>query len=344
MREAAAFALGEIGRKTSNDQTIPSLTTALAKDGSPVVRRSAAFALGCLGNNAISALPNLETAMKDESALVRQSAAWALAKLGAKAVPALKGALHDTDSLVKRDAATSMEPLEAEVLRPLLPDLAQLCREENSDVRRAALGVLIKLVTPQDVKYIREVSMCLKDSDEEVRNYAAFTLANIGGKDSAQAVPQLLLALRQQGSVELRRQAAASIRNIGPAARQAVPDLILALKDKDAEVRTHAALALGGIGEDAITAYEALLQRVEDPAEKAEIAHRGRVCPVASGSVHRRRQGRAAHPQCAGQSQGAQQRAWPDYLGPARALCRRAAQDGPLSHPVQGPGRGQIAR
>ena len=38
-----------------------------------------------------------------------------------------------------------------DVVRPLVPDLAQLCREENSDVRRAALGVLIKAVTPEDV-------------------------------------------------------------------------------------------------------------------------------------------------------------------------------------------------
>jgi HEAT repeat protein len=314
VREAAAFALGEIGRSTTNDKLLPTLKTALAKDESPTVRRSAAFALGCLGKDASSALPQLEEALKDDSALVRQSAGWALAKLGAPAIEAVKKALRDKDSLVKRDVATSLEPcivwnkqyakgvvpLEIKEARPLVPDLAELCREDDSDVRRAALGVLIKLVNGDDGKYIRLIASALTDQDEEVRTYAALTMSNIGGKDAAKAVKQLIKALNQEASIDLRQQAAMGLYNIGPEAKEAVPHLIKALKyrdevrDKDGDVRTSAALALGGIGSEAQMAYESLLQMAEDTKEKSGIREEAAYalqrlgkCPAADQSVKR---------------------------------------------------------
>ena len=45
-----------------------------------------------------------------------------------------------------------------------------------------------------------------------------------------------------------RAEAAVGLRALGPKARDAVPDLIRALKDKEPDVRSSAALALGKIG------------------------------------------------------------------------------------------------
>ncbi len=300
VREAAAFALGEIGRSSTNDQLLPVLTTALAKDPSPSVRRSAAYALGCMEGRAVSALPQLEAALEDKSSVVRQSVAWSLARLGEPGIPALKKALNDTNALVKRDGASSAancmanNRLDRDMVRPLVPDLVQMCREDNSEVRRAALSVLIKAVTNKDGEHIPNIAFALKDDDEEVRINAALTLANIGGKESARAVPQLLIALRQRVSLETRRQAAVAIRNIGAPAKEAVPDLIQALSDEDGDLRAGAALALGGIGADAEKAYGALLTRVEDsqerPQTRVEAAYAlsllGR-CPDAEKSVPR---------------------------------------------------------
>src|SRR5262249_41992304 len=88
VREAAAYALGEIG-PTSWDQTLPSLLNLLAKDDESLVRRSAAYALGQFGKSLPTASPEqvsavrdaLSRALGDTDAAVRQNAAWALGRL-----------------------------------------------------------------------------------------------------------------------------------------------------------------------------------------------------------------------------------------------------------------------
>src|SRR6266496_4420289 len=81
VREAAAFALGEIARESikaaADAQLVPLLTKALKDDAWPV-RRSAAFALGCLGQDSAAAQEPLEAALRDAFPEVRQNAAWAL--------------------------------------------------------------------------------------------------------------------------------------------------------------------------------------------------------------------------------------------------------------------------
>ncbi len=284
VREACACALGEIalvnGKVARDADLLQLLTDTLRTDkkgvtrenptGSPHVRRAAAYAVGCMGENAQSSLDQLSTAASsDKSPVVRQNAAWALGKLGPPALDALKKALADADPLVKRDAALSLgEWKDAKEVRPALSELAGLCREDNSEVRRAALLALVKTVhAKEDKEYIADISAALTDSDEEIRNYAAFTLANIGGDDAAGAVPQLLKALAQTGNKELRRQAALALHNFGPAAKSAVPTLIEALDDSDAELRKWAAVGLAGIGEEARDAYLPLLKMLENTQE-----------------------------------------------------------------------------
>ena len=192
--------------------------------------------------------------------------------------------MEDPDPLVKRDAAGSMEKWPPEEVRPALPELVWLCREDkklspanNSEVRRAALIVLIKAVNPDDHQYIADILVALADPDEEIRNYAALTVGNIGGDESAEATPQLLKALTQKSNLELCRQAAMALRNIGPPAKDAVPALIEALGDADASLRNNAAVALGGIGDNdgkrknpalnAREAYLPLLKMLENTSE-----------------------------------------------------------------------------
>ena len=301
VREASACALGEIvGRvKAARDDRLLNVlaetmrtdqkgVTKEKPDGSPFVRRAAAYAIGCMGVDAHMALTQLREVVADKKSppVVRQNAAWALGKLGPRAIDDLKKVLDDDDSLVKRDAALSMEKWVPEDIRPALAELARLCKKDrdpasaksaevrraNSEVRRAALLVLIKAVAPGDDQYINDIRTALEDTEEEedIHNLAALTLASIGGKDAAVAVPQLSKALTQKGDLELRRQAAALLRNIGPEAKSAKFALIDALGDADPELRKYAAVALGGIGEDAREAYLPLLNMLENTSERDE--------------------------------------------------------------------------
>jgi HEAT repeat protein len=273
VREAVAFALGEISlvslQAGKDAALVQGLSEALVKDPNPLVRRSAAYALGCLGSDGAAGLPALMASLKDTNPVVRQNAAWALGKLGAGGIPGLQKALRDEDRLVKRDAAAALGSQDPVSVRPALPDLFELCKMNDSEARRAALGVLIRVVGPQDEQGVTAVQAALADPDEEVKNFAALTLSNVGGPESAVAVPQLIKAMGSP-DVELRRQAAAGIRNIGPAAQKAVPELIRALRDPDEELRGNAALALGGIGPGAEAAYPLLVQMIENPKERSE--------------------------------------------------------------------------
>jgi HEAT repeat protein len=269
VREAAAFSLGEIGRESikaaASQDLVAGLTKAL-KDKDRLVRRSAAYALGSFGSDAAPAKDALEAALADAAPEVRQNVAWALGKLGADGVPGIRKALRDKDSLVKRDAAAALAPLDPKAAREALNELLPLCGEKNSEVRKAALHVLINIVTPEDTAALGPIREALADPDAEVRANAALALSNIGGKDAAAAVPVLRQALRNP-DVDLRRQAAVALRNIGPEAKAAVPDLIEALRDADEETRRHAALALGGIGPAAESAVPALVRVIADTKE-----------------------------------------------------------------------------
>jgi len=53
-------------------------------------------------------------------------------------------------------------------------------------------------------------------------------------------------------------RAVVAFREMGPSARQAVPALMERLRDKDATIRLHSAIALGNIGPDARAAVPAL--------------------------------------------------------------------------------------
>lgn len=272
VREAIAFALGEIARESLIGAADPNLIPALVQglgDGDHLVRRSSAYALGSLGRDAEPAREALEKALADDKAEVRQTAAWALGKVGLLAVPALRKALGDNDSFVKRDAANSLALIDVDAVRPALDDLAKLCGEKNSEVRRSALAALVRIVGPKDTDAAALIRQALLDTDLEVRCNAALVLSNIGGKEARAGLDVLLYALKK-GGVDLRRQAAAAIHNLGEEAEKAVPDLIEALRDEDEETRGFAAVALGGIGKAAEPAVKDLVRMIGAVKERPQ--------------------------------------------------------------------------
>jgi HEAT repeat protein len=286
VREAAAFALGEIcrGGRGLTREAFGALTAALANDKNPLVRRSAAFALGSIGSGSPEAEQALAKALADGSPEVRQNAAWALGHVGPSALPALRKALGDADPVVCRDAAGAVGLLGKDG-HAALPELLACCAaDRDPELRKMALSVLVKLVGPEDKIAIQPLIQALGDRDVETKRNAALALGNIGGPDAAAAVPVLLDALRW-GDLELKRQAAAAIKNIGTEARTALPALRLALDDRDEELRMNAAVAIGGIGEAAESLVKDLVRHLADPKESAKVRTEGAVALSRIGPV-----------------------------------------------------------
>ena len=78
VREAAAFAVGDIGPTNFNERVVPALLEVLENDKDPKVRQAAAQKLEPLGNKAVAAVPALVKALKDPDAAVREAATSAL--------------------------------------------------------------------------------------------------------------------------------------------------------------------------------------------------------------------------------------------------------------------------
>jgi HEAT repeat protein len=294
VREAVAYALGEIGPTTSRE-AVETLKTILSKDKNAPVRRSAAFALGCYGRKAEPALAELQAALSDKEASVRQNAAWALGRLGQsvneEAVLALCQVLSDSDpanTLVRRDAAAALGEIGRPAARAAVEPLLRRVTRDKEDpaVRRNALNALVNIVGPDDKAFAAELRDVLRElrrkkaDIEEIRD-AALALGNIGGPEAGEAVEVLCEALQDKDDdPTTRRLASAALAGIGPDATKAIPDLIVALSDADAPVRRNAALALGRMKEKALPAVPALIKLL-NPKDQPEDVRRYAVEAIA---------------------------------------------------------------
>src|SRR5262249_10829822 len=73
-----------------------------------------------------------------------------------------------------------------------------------------------------------------------------------GAETKLKTLPDMIRALKDPDNKDLRILAATRIRELGTAGQKAVPDLIVALRDNDKQVRTQARKALAAIGPAAV--------------------------------------------------------------------------------------------
>jgi HEAT repeat protein len=304
VREAAAFAIGEIcaaGRVWHPD-ALKALCAHLgdAKEDQ-YVRRSAAFALGCMRKADDATVRDmLNAALKDPIAGVRQNVAWALGRMGDEAAASLKQALQDSDPLVRRDAAKALELLspdaayaaKAELLNCYQDKVDPAQKAAYTEMRKAAIAALVRLLGPEDKDARPALLAALKDPEIEIQRNAAFSLGGVGGPEAKPAVKILLDLLKKDDNkgqdkevLDLRRKAALAFQNIGPDAKAAVPELRKALHSPDKELRYNATVALigfKGVGEPAVPD---LVQLVQDPKEDVEVRKQAAVALSRIGYV-----------------------------------------------------------
>lgn len=134
VREMAATSIGDIitamkdWAKGQWSLVGPAMVEQLRQEKEPAVRRGLCYALGAFGPEAVSAVPQLQSALGDADPTVRQNAAFALGRIGAVAgkgvVKELCLLLDDKNVLVRRDAATALgdigRPMALEAVEPMM--------------------------------------------------------------------------------------------------------------------------------------------------------------------------------------------------------------------------------
>jgi len=350
VRVAAAAALADMAPKAA--RATPQLIDALSESGFLSVREHAVRALAACARHDDGVVPALVRGLSHPTWRVRSGSAWALELIGPKAraaVPALTGALGDPRAAVRGAAADALGaigpaasaavPALADVVRrhELPPFVPQSCAEAlgkigpaaakaaptlrqalafydglRADVCLSIVGALWRITREpaEPLAWLVKLLGHRHTSHEEFG--LAVELLVAMGEPARQALPTLEEATRHRS--ERRRVAAAhAIWRLTGEAQVALPVLVAGLNSSEREVVSHAARAVGSMGDAARGAVPTLARLVEsrDPGTRACLARAalgplGMVAADAAPALERLLEGRIG----------------PDYVTLAETLWR----------------------
>ncbi|MDY6831831.1 MAG: HEAT repeat domain-containing protein [Thermodesulfobacteriota bacterium] len=190
------------------------------------------------------------------------------------AIPELQKALRDSNPDVRVMAAQTLGKIGPDA-RSALPDLVDVLDDDRYEVRAAGADAIEKIIGPDPGEEDRDLMVRvhinrLESKDWTARLNAANHLAEMG-PEGADAVPALVSALLDKSDWnsrynEVRRAAAHALGEMRFAARAANPALIESSRFHDYDVRLEAVKALGKIGpKNDTTVIEALKASLKDP-------------------------------------------------------------------------------
>ncbi len=178
----------------------------LLADSDPEVRRTAAEALGKVGQSA--AHSGLIAALKDEDHRVRAAAALSLGSVG-DGVNGMALVEHLADSAEPVRAASALALGETEVSAASEEQILKALQHPQSSTRVAASRALLSLDT---VSFSADIVSGLRDSNANVRQGVAAVLGETG---DARALPYLLKLLNSDPDAGVRSEAAFRLGKIG---------------------------------------------------------------------------------------------------------------------------------
>jgi HEAT repeat protein len=248
VRVNAAIAVGFIlGNSKVEEKHIKEAVTVLTKmlrDDERIIRYRAAEALGLIGPDASSAIPELIYTTRDNKCFeTRQASVFAL-------------------------GAVAADPKNGPQIR-VLEALYKALKDSASTVRMTAVQSLARLGPPADKVQRQGLERELEpvarsDADPTVQIWTHMAIMSLNGKVDDQ---RLSIIAKKLNSPDLptRTQAAQALANLGKLAKKEVPRIQAALSDPDPAVVGWCIVALARMGKDAEAAKERLRQMAEDP-------------------------------------------------------------------------------
>ncbi|HWG45732.1 MAG TPA: HEAT repeat domain-containing protein [Gemmataceae bacterium] len=264
------------------------------------VRRSAAFALGRMGEDAQTAVPLLATRLlKDDNAGVRDMSASAIGdivkalkgsptlwdKAGGALVKALK---EDENPHVRRSAAYALGAFGPQA-SGTLEQLRKALKDEAASVRQNAAWALGQMGKDAG-EAVGALGECLNDKDTLVRRDAADALGSMGKAGSA-GVQSLIELVKSEPDEVVKKTALHSLSHLaGPEHKPYARGLESLLDSKDSEIALGAAIVLARIGgEDTKPAVDVLrraLKNSDAQTQAMATASLATLGPIAAPAMH----------------------------------------------------------
>ncbi|MEZ5944397.1 MAG: HEAT repeat domain-containing protein [Planctomycetaceae bacterium] len=227
-------------------------------------------------------LPELKPLVADlssDDSQVRIAALNQLATYGDQAATAelaVRVLLTDSNPLVRAHAASALRDIKNDAWDSVRT-LRQLVFHHDDEVAQTACYMLGRIGT-EAMEAVPELST-LRDAGRGVTSlHAAEALVRIAPHDTESV--DVLLGAAKDGTDQERLFASVALTSTTTTHRaDVVAALVKALEDESAEVRAAAALSLGGLGRDAVSAREALQQvALNDSQAVQEAAHTALAC------------------------------------------------------------------
>ncbi|WP_367176380.1 HEAT repeat domain-containing protein [Haloarcula rubripromontorii] len=232
VRREAADALGNIGNRQALQALLP-----LYEDDDERVRRIAVGAFGNFGND--RPVDYLIEALSDDSAAVRRTAVYSLIELLSNVPTEQSHEIRDT----------VVEKLSNTDDRSVVVPLVEILEESTQAAQRRNTAWMLGRVTSQEERdrVIESLVDSLSDDDQMLRQFAATSLAELGGDDNM--VERRLLKIVQDDDVdpEVRGQAIFTLGKVGGERSRKTLDKLIDETEHDV-VRKKAFSAISKLG------------------------------------------------------------------------------------------------